>query len=153
MPTLLIDSMLLTLFVVGTASSEYIEKHRRLRPYTRIDFDLLVDNVSRASAIIVTPNTLTETSNWAKMIAEPARSHIAATLQDFMGVFDERYVASNAAALDIEFARFWLTDSGILRELANGHVLLTSDTQLYLAALQRGFQALNFDHLRSRHFK
>lgn len=99
MPTLLIDTMLLTLFVVGTASRGYIEKHRRLRPYTEIDFELLVDNVSRASAIIVTPNTLTEASNWAKMIDEPARSHIAVTLQHFIGVFDERYVASNAAAL------------------------------------------------------
>lgn len=148
MPTLLIDTMLLTLFVVGTASPGYIDKHRRLHPYTRTDFNLLVDNVSRASAIIVTPNTLTEVSNWAKMIGEPARSHIAATLQDFIGVFDERYVASNTAAMDIDFPRLWLTDSGILQELANGHVLLTSDSELYVAALQRGFNALNFEHLR-----
>jgi hypothetical protein len=150
MPTILIDTMLLTLFVVGTASSDYIEKHKRLRSrsYTRIDFDLLVANVSRASAIIVTPNTLTETSNWAKMIKEPARSRIAATLQDFVGRFDERYVASNVAALDIYFPRLWLTDSAILQELTNGHVLLTSDSQLYIAALQRGFTAINFEDLR-----
>jgi hypothetical protein len=82
------------------------------------------------------------------MIAEPARSHIAATLQDFIGVFDERYVASNTAALDVDFARFWLTDSAILQGLANGHVLLTSDSELYVAALQRGFAAVNFEHLR-----
>lgn len=149
MPSLLIDTVLLTLFIVGTASREYVEKHRRLRPYTATDFDLLVDNVSRASAVIVTPNTLTEVSNWAKMIAEPARSHIAATLQAFGGVFDERYVPSSSAALDAEFARFWLTDSAILRELANGHVLLTTDNQLYVAAWQRGFNALNFEDLRS----
>ena len=43
MPTLLIDTMLLTLYVVGTASKRrYIDKHKRLRPYTRTDFDLLV---------------------------------------------------------------------------------------------------------------
>lgn len=148
MPTILIDTMLLTLFVVGTASPGYIDKHKRLRPYTRTDFDLLVDNVSRASAIIVTPNTLTEVSNWAKMIAELARSHIAATLQDFIGVFDERYVASNVAALDIYFPRLWLTDSGILQELANGHILWTSDSELYVAALQRGFTAVYFEDLR-----
>ncbi|HVC55410.1 MAG TPA: hypothetical protein VND95_05615 [Stellaceae bacterium] len=100
------------------------------------------------SGIIVTPNTLTEASNWAKMIGEPARSHIAATFQQFVAVFQERYVASDDAVQDAEFARFWLTDSGILRELANGHSLLTSDSQLYVAALQRGFYALNFDYLR-----
>ncbi len=140
--------MLLTLFVVGTASSEYIEKHKRLSPYTRTDFKLLVDNVERASAIIVTPNTLTEVSNWAKMIREPAQSHVAATLQDVIGMFDERYVTSKVAALDTDFPRLWLTDSGILQELANGHVLLTSDSELYVAALQRGYPAINFEYLR-----
>jgi hypothetical protein len=109
---------------------------------------LLVDNVSRASAVIVTPNTLTEVSNWAKMIREPARSHVAATLQDVIGMFDERYVTSKVAALDTDFPRLWLTDSGILQELANGHILWTSDSELYVAALQRGLTAVYFEDLR-----
>ena len=83
------------------------------------------------------------------MIGEPARSHIAATFQVFIGVFHERYVTSSDAALDAEFSRFWLTDSAILHELGNGHVLWTSDADLYVAALQRGFQAVNFNDLRS----
>ncbi len=149
MPTLLIDTMLLTLFIVGSASRDYITKHRRLQPYGATDFDLLVSVVSRASEVVVTPNILTETSNWVKMIAEPARSHVAATFQLFIGVFQEQYVTSSEAALDAEFSRFWLTDSGVLRELINGHLLLTSDFHLYAAALQRGFKAVNFNDLRS----
>ena len=149
MPTWLIDTMLLTLFVVGTASRDYILKHKRLGPYRESDFDQLVSLLSQASGIVVTPNILTETSNWLKMIREPARSHIAATFQQFIGVFEERYIASSEAALDPEFSRLWLTDSGILRELTNGHVLLTSDSALYATALQRGFQAVNFSELRS----
>lgn len=149
MPALLIDTMLLTLFVVGATSRDYIRKHKRLHPYGRDDFDLLDSNLSRADDLIVTPNTLTETSNWLPMIGEPARSHVAATFQQFIGVFQERYVASSDAALDAEFSRFWLTDAVTLRELQNGHVLWTSDIQLYVAAMQRGFQAVNFDELRS----
>ncbi len=149
MSTLLIDTMLLTLFVVGSASRDYIPRHRRLRPYGATDFDLLVDLVSQASDVIVTPNILTETSNWVKMIGEPARSHIAATFQLFVGIFQEQYVTSSEAALDAEFSHFWLTDSGILRELTNGHVLLTSDFPLYAAALQRKFRAVYFNELRS----
>ena len=149
MPSLIIDTFLLTLFVVGTASKGYIEKHKRLHPYSSSDFSLLADNILRASAVIVLPNTLTDASNWAKMIGEPARSHIAATLQNFIGIFQERYVASNEAALDVGFSRFWLTDSAILRELANGHILLTNDDKLYAEALQRGFRAVNFNYLRS----
>ena len=152
MPTVLIDTMLLTLFVVGTASRAYIAKYRRLRPYGTTDFDLLVNFVSQAANVIVTPNILTETSNWVKMIGEPARSHIAATFQLFIGVFQEQYVTSSEAALDAEFARLWLTDSGTLRELTNGHVLLTSDFHLYAAALQRGCRAVNFNDLRAGSF-
>ena len=148
MPNWLIDTMLPTLFVVGTASPDYIRKHRRLHPYREADFDLLVSLLSQASGIIVTPNVLTETSNWVKMIRDPARSRIAATFQQFIGVFEERYIASSEAALDPEFSRLWLTDAGILRELTNGHVLLTSDGPLYATALQRGCKAVNFNDLR-----
>jgi hypothetical protein len=148
MPVLLLDTMLLSLFIVGTASREYVIKHKRLRHFNATDFDLLIDNVSRASDIVVTPNTLTETSNWVKMIAEPARSHISATFQNLISALDERYVASKDAAEIVEFPRLWLTDPAILRELKNGHVLLTSDFALYDAALRRGFTAINFNHLR-----
>jgi hypothetical protein len=148
MPTILIDTTLLTLFVVGAASPDYIAKHRRLSPYNRADFELLVDNLERASDLVVTPNILTETSNWVKMIGDPARSHIATIFQELIRVFQEQYIASNDAASDAEFSRFWLTDAATLSELSNGHVLWTSDNHLYLAALERGFQAVNFNDLR-----
>jgi hypothetical protein len=57
---------------------------------------------------------------------------------------------SKSAADVAEFPRLWLTDSAILSELANGHVLLTSDFALYDAALRRGFNAINFNDLRTR---
>jgi hypothetical protein len=150
MPALLLDSMLLSLFVVGTASRGYILSHKRLDHFKLTDFDLLIDNVSRATGVVVTPNTLTETANWVKMIREPARSHISATFRHLIEAFDERYIMSKSAADVAEFPRLWLTDSAILSELANGHVLLTSDFALYGAARRRGFNAINFNDLRTR---
>ena len=150
MSTVLLDTMLLVLLTVGTASREYIRKHKRLQHFAAADFDLLIDNVSRMSDVIVTPNTLTETSNLLKMIGEPARSHIAATFRHLISALEERYVASREAAEDAAFTRFWLTDAGMLRELSNGHLLMTSDFGLYEAALRRGFNALNFNDLRAR---
>ncbi|HEX3954884.1 MAG TPA: hypothetical protein VHW90_15000, partial [Stellaceae bacterium] len=139
---------LLTLFVVGTASREYIAKHKRLQHFNATDYDLLFDNISRVPAIIVTPNTLTETFNWVKMIGEPAREHIAVTFLGLIGALEERYVPSRTAAAQTEFPRLWLTDSALLSELGNGHVLLTTDFALYDAALRRGHVAYNFNHLR-----
>src|SRR5437868_2627756 len=81
-------------------------------------------------------------------IAEPARSHIADTFRQTMGSMDERFVQSTRAVEQREFPRLWLTDAAVLTELANSHVLLTADLDLYLAASQRGHAAINFNHLR-----
>lgn len=145
---IVLDSNLLVLLVVGTASRDYIGRHRRLRDYDESDFDLLLGVIAPASQIIVTPNTLTETSNLVSQISEPARTHIAAAFWLLVTTFDERYIASTRAAKQAEFPRLWLTDSVLLDELANSHVLLTADLDLYLAASRKGYSAINFNHLR-----
>ncbi len=148
MPTVLLDSNLLVLFVAGMSSREYIGRHRRLRDYSEEDFDLLVEFIRPMSALVVTPNILTETSNLLSGIAEPARGHIADTFRQIVGSMDERFVQSTRAVEQREFPRLWLTDAAVLTELANSHVLLTADLDLYLAASQRGYSAVNFNHLR-----
>jgi len=148
MPTVLLDSNLLVLFVAGMSSREYIGRHRRLRDYSEEDFDLLVEFIRPMSALVVTPNILTEASNLLSGIAEPARSHIADTFRQIVGSMDERFVQSTRAVEQREFPRLWLTDAAVLTELANSHVLLTADLDLYLAASQRRYSAVNFNHLR-----
>jgi len=148
MPTVLLDSNLLVLFIAGMSSREYIGRHRRLRDYSEEDFDLLVEFIRPMSALVVTPNILTEASNRLSGIAEPARSHIADTFRQIVGSMDERFVQSTRAVEQREFPRLWLTDAAVLTELANSHVLLTADLDLYRAASQRGYSAVNFNHLR-----
>jgi hypothetical protein len=148
MPAVLLDSNLLVLWIVGTTARRYVSQHKRLRAYTEDDFDLLLRLLRPMSAIIVTPNTLTEASNLVSQIAEPARTHIALTFRALVGIIEERYVDSRRAVDQAEFPRLWLTDSGILDQLTDTQVLLTADLGLYLAALQRGHDAVNFNHLR-----
>ena len=62
---------------MGSASRNYISKHKRLRAYAETDFDLLVAQLSVASAVLLTPNTLTETSNLVDHIGEPAHAVIS----------------------------------------------------------------------------
>jgi hypothetical protein len=148
MATVLLDSNLLVLLVAGMSSREYIGRHRRLRDYSEEDFDLLVEFIRPMSALIVTPNILTETSNLLSGIGEPARSHIAGTFRQLVARLDERFVESERAVEQPEFPRLWLTDAAVLMELANSHVLLTADLDLYLAASRRGHKVVNFNHLR-----
>jgi hypothetical protein len=143
-----LDANLLVLLIVGSAQRSYIKKHRRLRAYNENDLNILLEFISPMSAIIVTPNILTEASNLASQTAEPARTQIARVFQSFVERFQERYVDSKRAVVQPEFPRLWLADSGVLAELANAHLLLTTDLDLYLAASRRGNSAVNFNHLR-----
>ena len=150
MSSVAVDSNLLLLFVVGSASRDYIAKHKRLRAYTETDFDLLVEQLSFVSAVLLTPNTLTETSNLIDHIGEPARSHIYQTLNALLSLpeSEERYVPSKRATSLPELPRLGLTDCALLNLCAEGAPLITADLQLFLAAVGRGAKALNFNHLR-----
>jgi hypothetical protein len=149
---LLIDTNLLVLFVVGTAAKEYIAKHKKLTEFTVEDYDRLVKIIARASEVLVTPNTLTETSNLAAYINEPARSKVLDVLRTVIAsAAQERYVPSSVAAERKEFVRLGLADAALLEIAAKDVTLLTTDFDLYNTALKKGAQALNFNHLRDQY--
>jgi hypothetical protein len=148
MMSVVLDANLLLLLVVGSADRTYIKKHKRLQSYRESDFDLLRQLIAPMSAIIVTPNILTEVSNFAKHIGEPARTRIATAFAVLLEGLDEQYVSSKRAVAQPEFPRLWLTDSGILDQMTAEHILLTADLSLYLAAERRGHKTINFNHQR-----
>jgi hypothetical protein len=147
--TIVLDTNLLILLVVGQASRDYIVKHKCLKAFTCGDYDLLKTILSQASSIRFTPNTLTETSNLLKRIDEPARSDIFRKFADIINLFDESYIESRFGARQTEFVRLGLTDSILLLLSDNPSlVLVTADFGLYLAATGRGLNVVNFNHHR-----
>ena len=142
-PPIVLDANLLVLFVVGSAS-----RHKRLKEYSASDFDLLVDVLSAAPDVLLTPNTLTETSNLIGNISEPARTHIYTAFRKLIGIATEHYLPSSKAAVRPEFLRLGLTDAALLDLTPGTASLLTADLDLYLAALAQGSSAYNFNHLR-----
>lgn len=145
-----IDSNLLLLLVVGMTNREYVSKHKRLREFTLEDYDLLQDQLAVATDIIVTPNTLTETSNLIDHIADPARSQIYSKFRDLLRLPEakEIHVTGISASERIELPRLGLTDCALLEVCDAGTPLITVDLKLFLAAIGKGGQALNFNHLR-----
>ena len=69
-----IDANLLLLLVVGNANPSAIARHRRLQEFTPDDYYMLIDLISQVQQVLVTPNTLTETSNLLGQHGEPERS-------------------------------------------------------------------------------
>lgn len=152
-----LDSNLLLLYIVGSAAPSYIAKHKRLHPdYTEGDFHLLVQQLSSFSVLILTPNTVSETSNLIDHIGNPARSHIYQVLRELLAslpAFEERYVSSVSASNRLELAKLGITDCVLLTLCSEGIPLLTVDLQLYLAASRFSKNAVNFHHLREAQFE
>lgn len=145
---IVIDCNLLVLLVVGLTSKQLIKKHKRCSQFEEKDFELLEVLLSQASELLVTPNTLSETSNLLKYIAEPARSKILTTFSDFITKSQEHYIESRSAAARNEFIRLGLTDSVLLSLSKPRTIILTTDLDLYLAALNAGLEAFNFFHIK-----
>ncbi len=144
-----LDSNLLLLLVVGLAGEKYISKHKRLAAYAVEDYRLLVESISGVERVIVTPNTLTETSNLLGYIAEPDRSHLYLAFRELIGLAEEKYYESDQSTRRAEFPRLGLTDSAILEAVSDANPLLTVHLDLYLAALAAGGKAMNFNHMRT----
>lgn len=144
-----VDSNLLLLLVVGLAGEKYISKHKRLAAYTVEDYQLLIQSISGVERVIVTPNTLTETSNLLGYVAEPDRSYLFHVFRELIGSAEEKYYESGQSSRRPEFPRLGLTDSAILEAVSDANPLLTADLDLYLAALANGGKAVNFNHMRA----
>lgn len=148
--SVLLDTNLLLLLIVGLTSERYIRAHRALKAYTEEDYKVLVSTISGAKEIVCTPNTLTECSNLMDRIAEPALSEITGVFRRFIGNTREAYIESSRAALLGDFPRLGLADS-ILISLSNQNTfILTANLDLYLSALRLGYAVANFNHFPHR---
>lgn len=146
--TILLDAQLLVLLVVGRVSRAYIGKHKRLRAYREDDFEQLAELLADPARSAVTPNVLSEASNLLAQIADPARTEIFSGLRRLIGHAVEIYVPSGVAAAHPAFTRLGLADAACLTGEVSDALLLTADTDLYLAALSSGRKVLNFWHVR-----
>ena len=113
-PGLFIDSSLLVLLIVGSVGRDLIAKHRRLREYTAEDYEILIELLGPVDRILVTPNTLTETSNLLAQHGDPERSRFFDRLRFFIHESEEVVVASVEASSNSAFGRLGLSDAALL---------------------------------------
>ncbi len=147
----LVDANLLTLLIAGRVNRTLIEKHRRLSGYTPEHYDILVNFLSGARRVYVTPNVLTEASNLLGQHADPERSELMVALREVIFRSEEIIVKSADASRNKAFTRLGLADAALLELLATQETtLITVDLDLYLAALDNGANAMNFTHLLER---
>ena len=146
-----VDANLLVLLVIGHHDPGLIAKHRRTKAFVLEDYSLLRQVLGRFRGVLVTPNTLTETSNLLSQHGEPVRSSLLKALRRMIYNTREVVVASEQAARNQAFDRLGLTDAALLEIISPETPLLTVDLQLYVEALNGGQnRAFNFNHMRDR---
>ncbi len=142
-----IDANLLVLLVVGETGRNLIAKHKRTESFEIEDFERLVSIVNSMDRVLVTPNTLTETSNLLAQHGEPERSRCFDVLRLLIEKQEETVVASADAARNREFRRLGLTDAVLLEAVSAETPVLTVDFDLYrAAAAKEPGAAYNFAH-------
>jgi hypothetical protein len=148
--TILIDSNLMTLFIVGLYDRTFIVRHKNTASYSEKDFDKLSTILLRASSIVVTPNIVTETSNLLAQCAEPIRSRLAILLMIAMKPSEhnrfapERYVDSLKAFANSHYVRLGVADAASLEALDRETEIISSDWNLVSTALSIGLHGLYF---------
>ena len=146
---LFVDANLLVLLVVGSVGRNLIAKHRRLQDFTSEDYDILRNLLERAGRLLVTPNTLTETSNLLAQHQDPERTRFFYTLGEIILATEEVTVPSAAAVKNSEFLRLGLTDASLLDVVTPDAPLVTVDHSLYIDAVtQNRGSAVNFTYLQ-----
>lgn len=148
MATVLIDTNLLILLIVGLTEEKMIGKHRRTREYDKESYDLLIDSLEDFSEILITPHILAETSNLIRQCEEPLKTKVGECLSELISKSEELQMAAATVVRRPEYLRIGLTDAGILQAQEGGATLLTDDNGLYLASLRSGHNAINFSHRR-----
>ncbi len=145
-----VDTNLLVLLVVGSASRSYISKHKRLKgDYTAGDFDLLVLLISEFSDLVLMPHVLTEVSNIARQIDPPARIEIQAAFRTLIMTCTELSIPSAHGVQRAEFMTLGLTDAMLLhlcamKEVGLNPTLISVDSDLVDAAHAQGYSVIDY---------
>ncbi len=151
--SLVLDTNLLILLVVGYGAPDLVARRKNLQDFTQEDFRTVHQHVTRASRLLATSHILTETSNLIAQIGEPSRQRLLAvfaTILGKIGIIDEIHIPAHAVSQRPEFSRLGLTDTALLLEHDSDFTLLTADGPLYAASLRAGRKAINFNHIRDQ---
>lgn len=146
-----IDANLLVLLVVGSVGRRQVGVHRRARRFTPEDYERLLGMIGALERVLVTPNTLTEASNLLKSRSDRRSDRrFLDRLRLVIDRSEEVVVASAEAARNAAFPRLGLTDAALLEAVSEERPLITTDLDLYIAALSKGENAaFNFTHTQN----
>ena len=145
---LLIDTNLLLLLVVGLYDRRRIANFKRTAAYTLDDFQKIGWLAKQFSQLWTTPNILTEVDNLGRQLPSREHSGFSNSLRQLSIGMREEYVISSLVTASRTYHWLGLADSATL-SLTKSLLIISDDFALYQHALKQGYDAINFNHVRS----
>jgi len=149
MKSVLLDTNLLLLLIVGNLEPSKLGQVRRVKQYDPESFEILNRILGEFHRHVSLPNVLTETSNLLGLGDREIVVGATSAFARYCQLLDEIYEESRDLVSTRAFAKFGLTDSAIGKLGAKGVTVLTDDAPLFGYLSNLGLKPINFSHHRT----
>jgi hypothetical protein len=151
MRSVLLDTNLLVLLIVGMCNREYISTHKRTRNFVIEDFDLLLESINGFAQLHITSHCLAEVSNLIRQTHERQAQELMTFLSKFSAKIKESHISKELIFNKDISVSLGVTDTGIFIK-SKRVTVFTVDLDLYLEILGAGHSVVNFNHLRNQRY-
>jgi len=152
MSSVLIDTNLLLLLIVGFYNRDLISIHKRTKAFMPKDFDLLVKCINRYNILWVTSHCLAEVSNLIKQTYKKQAKELMAFFSVFIAKVKETHISKDIIFKNGTLPRLGVADTGIIIKSKRVSCVLTIDFDLYREISKKGYKVYNFNHIRMENF-
>ena len=146
---ILVDSSLLTVYLVGTFDRRSLVNCRAIKSsFTEPEFRLLSGIIRQFDIIVTTPHVLTEVSNLAGKLPSALHARFRTFFAGMIKQLAEQNISAIAIASAPGFVRFGIADTAIRLIAPGRYLVLTEEVALYADLSAKGVDVVNFSHVR-----
>lgn len=148
MSSVLLDTNLILLLIVGLFDQNLIENHKRTNIFTKNDFELLVKCIAQYQVIWVTAHCLAEVSNLLKQTSSNKHKLLLEHFSKVVSEFKESHINKGIIFEKEVFCRLGVADTGITVKAKRVSCVYTVDFDLFNEISRSGNKVINFNHIR-----
>ena len=147
--TVIIDTNLLLVLLIGSKDKRHIHKFTHTKDFTERDYDTLLNILGEFKKFVVTPHILTEISNLTGKNKFYKKNIFNKCIEVMSSnKFKEEFIESQQMFSDdfyYYFCKLGITDAAIMKHAQNEHyVVITADEDLHDYLKQLGVVSFNF---------
>ena len=146
--SLIVDTNLLILYLVGNNDIRHIADFKRTQAYSTDDYIRLATFMKLFKEVVTTPNILTEVTNLTDPLNKKLGHKLFPIFSHSFKHLSEKQVDSVSASAGHSFAEFGLSDSVMVELSKMKYLILTDDLPFYSYLETRNIAAVNFNHIR-----